>query len=226
MAGAAALPLIATIGGTALQYIATEDAARKRNRQLSRMDADRERYGAQSRELTTELGKQYDPASRRQLLEQLTGAREADLTSDLAKAAAKLPEEGVKGRTSEAYAEAGAASTAKEAQRRVDLTRMLSKVLAPSDLRSKEGLNTADTASRQSILAGDMRGLSAARGADLERIRPDSTLMLGGALAQGAGQGLAYSDYTTKLNELYDGLFAGAPKKLPKVPAASLGGNL
>lgn len=207
--GAAAVPLVLSLGGAAAQYIASERANSQRQAGINSMADTAAKYGAQNRDLTTNLATQYDPAARKTTLDSLAGTREGRLTAALNQGDAAFPVNKVAGPTSAALTTKTAASGAAEAQRRVDVTRLLSKVLAPTDLQTKEGFNTANTAAQQSTIATNMRGRLGAQQADVSMIRPDPLLTLGGAAATGVGSGLMASNYYDKLNKIYAGLFPG-----------------
>lgn len=222
MTAAAAVPLIVSLGGAAAQYIASERASARRNNQLSALSRDQEQFGQKNRALTTDLAKQYDPNARAEVLKGLAGAKEASLTADTAKADLALPETGYSGRSSKAYDTTKAAVGAKEAQRQVDLTKLLSKVMAPKDLRTQEGFATSDVASQNSTDLTNLHGLATARQNDIQSIAPDPLLMFAGSAAQGVGSGLAAGNYQKRLDAIYAGLFGPGKGKAGVNPGADV----
>lgn len=213
MAGAAAGPLIVSLAGLAAQYVGATQANKRRQTQIDALDRDRATFGEKNRALTEQLSSQYDPTTRKATLDSMVGKKADQIGADIAQANAALPEEKVAGNVSHAYDAGKAKTAASEAQRRVDLTRLLSKVLGPNDLRTEEGIKTADEGGIQSTLAANMRGIAGARNADVARIQPNPLLMYGGAGLQGLGSGLMASSYQDRMDKIFGGLFKDAPSR-------------
>lgn len=209
--GAAAIPLVVSLAGTAAQYVASEKAANQRQGIANQMDQDRATFGQQNRDLTTNLAQQYDPTTRLATLNDLAGKRQDTLTRDQTTANANIPTAGYTGKISSAYGADKAATGAIENARTAKITQLLANVLAPTDLRAKEGFRTADTSGRLNTLRTDLSSVTGGRASDLASVEPDPLLNFGGSVAQGVGAGMAASDYQTKRDKLIADLFKGRP---------------
>lgn len=214
-AAGAAIPLLVTLGGAALQYAAQSDAGRRKSHTIQDMQRDNEAFGEKNRQLTQDLATQYDPATRKVQLEQLVGKREASIADAQKQADANLTGTGTAGKISDAVTTTKASTALTEAQRKVNLTRILAKTLAPQDLQTEEGFKAANTAGVQRGLQSDLGSRNAAHGYALNTIQPNGLANFGGAVAQGVGTGMAYSNYQDKLDKLYSGLFAGSKTGIP-----------
>jgi hypothetical protein len=189
MTGLEIAALIAMLAGSAMQYKANTDAARRQEQQtreaLARQDG--LQRSAEKRALTTagEFSTDKRAADQAQI--------EADLTQEFVKPVESAQQinasqSTTQGNVSKDYTAAKAASSVRTMKTAEALARLLGKTTAAGRLRTNESIKVADAAADIDRLGSFSRGQAGADQIAIQAAgRPNAELMLGGSMLQAAG---------------------------------------
>lgn len=184
-----AIPYVMMALGTAAQMKAQGDANSERNNILRMAGEETSKLTKKAIDTGQEGAQKYNATTRLADEDQAGQAAEGSLVKALTDAQVK--QEPNTGKVSDDYLTSQARTTSDTMGRSAKLAQLMAKVRAPTDLRFKEGLSNADTASRIAAITGDARGASQAGGVDASGVGPDQGLMMLGGLGQTAGVGMA-----------------------------------
>lgn len=190
--------------GVGTKYFAQEDAASNRKKAVGRAQDWQDKASRKTLDTSMTNAQQYDPTARAQANTQAQDTATHSLQGYLE--AAKQPSEAVKGAVSSVFSTGRAERTLADANRATTLARLFGKMRGATDLRSIEGLNNADAATRVAGMARNKANMAGAQSVDIQEAgTPDPTLMLLGSLMSGYGMAAAGG-----------AAGAGAPAQIPQ----------
>jgi hypothetical protein len=176
--------ILASLGGNAIQRSAVNNAEKRRQAILDHYKALSQDYTNQATDVTTGAAGKYAAAPRTAAIGQAENAAETSLTGALT--SAQTPSAPTAGRVSGDYLTAQARSTSDQLARSTKLAQLMARVRAPTDLRTSEGLDNMDMATRNTILRGNARTAMSTGDMLAGMTNPDQNrLMLGQMLSSG-----------------------------------------
>lgn len=200
MTAAVAVPLITAVGGTLLQTMAANSAAKKQQSIMNAATRRAEEKNRQSRALTMQEAEQFDPTKRGQAQQEVQNEITQSLEGSLAdnnQAADNTNE----GNVSEDFTTGRAKAVAARRREGIDTAQLLARMRAPDMLRLNENIRQGDLASRIGENTSVANDYFRAGEIDAGSVRPNQLMTLLGGAAQAYG-----------VNKALAGAAKGAPK--------------
>lgn len=183
------LPIIAMLGGTALQYKAANDASKRATQETLRSLARQDQFQRQAEKKAMDTAQEFAPQDRAAAQDRI----EAELSEQFIKPVESAQQINnaqttTQGNVSDDYTAAKTKSNAEQMATAQTLARLMGKTTAAGRLRSNEALRMADTASDIDRLGNFSRGQAAVDEIAIKAAaRPDAGLQLAGGLLSAIG---------------------------------------
>jgi hypothetical protein len=183
---AAALPIIATVGGALISQMAANKAADKQQNIIEDANAAAKKRTDSNVRMGIDEAKKFDPTMRKQAQDELEGQL---LTSNLGaiQGAGSTAENTNTGNVSSDYDAGKAKAMADRTKSGIDMAKLFAKMKAPNQLRLDESVRQGDMSSMMAQNNATANNLVQAGQNDASTVRPNGLLSLLGTAARAYG---------------------------------------
>jgi len=190
------------IAGTAMQYKAQQDAAKRADKRIAYGEGLNDKYNNQIIDTTAANSEQYNPQTRQQNIGKSQEAAVVSLRDYLDKArdaGMGKNTDTTQGRVSETYTTDRAKRAIDTANKADVVARLMAKIRGVSDLQTDEAINNTGAASKVGTLANNRGNMARANGIDVaQSANPNPGMMLAGSMMSGYGVGNAVNNSRTQ----------------------------
>ena len=186
MTAAAIVPLITTIGGTLLQTMASDGAAKKQSAILAAADQREKKISQANRSLALTNSEKYNPETRAANQQTVENTINTSLNQALGDGVNPADNTN-QGNVSSDYNSAKMKAAASDRASGIDTAKLLAKMRAPNQLRTNENIGNADVASQIGEGINNINNYSNAAQIGISRVQPNPLLTLLGKTAQTYG---------------------------------------
>lgn len=211
--------LVAMLGGTALQYKASTDAAERQRRQIADSLARQRQFQMQAEKKAMDTAQEFSTDDRQKQQKQIEEEITADLTQPVM-AAQEINNQTstTQGDVSKDYDVAKAAANLNQIKSAEALARLLGRTTSATRLRQNEAIRLADTESDIRRLGNFARGQINADEIGIKQAGiPDAGMQLAGGLASALGGAALMGGPNGTIGKLF------GVKQVPPIPPAARG---
>ena len=180
------VPLISTIGGTLLQTMASDGAAKKQSAILAAADQREKKISQANRSLALTNSEKYNPETRAANQQTVENTINTSLNQALGDGVNPADNTN-QGNVSSDYNSAKMKASASDRASGIDTAKLLAKMRAPNQLRTNENIGNADVASQIGEGINNINNYSNAAQIGISRVQPNPLLTLLGGAAQAYG---------------------------------------